>query len=141
MSARHSFDARTIGLSVAVGGVVVLLTMAFDLLVDIVHPHGFWIFLLDDVLMGVVCAVIVLLYEQRRRRELAARLNVVAELNHRVRNALQVIQYSAHATQEKQHIAVIGESVARIEAALREILEGRRPKGSSDQEGPPGAQA
>lgn len=141
MSARTGIDARTIGLSATVGVLVVLLTMAFDLMVDVFHPHGFWIFLVDDVLMGVVCAVIVLLYEQRRRRELAAKLNVVAEMNHRVRNALQVIQYSAHATQEKQHIAIIGESVSRIEAALREILEGRRPKGSSDQEGSPGAQA
>ena len=140
MRAPIRVDPRTVGLSVAVGGVVVLLTMGFDLLVDILHPHGFWIFLLDDVLMGVVCAVIVLLYEQRRRRELAAKLNVIAEMNHRVRNALEVIQYSAYATQEKQHIATIGESVARIEAALREILEGRRPKSPPDPKRPPGAQ-
>ena len=140
MSARTRLDPRTVGLSVAVGGLVVLLTMGFDLLVDIFHPHGFWVFLVDDVLMGVVCAVIVLLYEQRRRRELAAKLNVIAEMNHRVRNALEVIQYSAYATQEKQHIATIGESVSKIEAALREILEGRRPKGPPKQERAPGAQ-
>ncbi len=121
-------DRRSIALSVAVGVIVVLLTMAFDLLVDVFHPHGFWIFLVDDVLMGVVCAVIVLLYEQRRRRELAAKLAVIAEMNHRVRNALEVIQYSAYATHEKQHIAMIGESIAKIEAALNEILERRRPE-------------
>lgn len=121
-------DRHAIALSASVGVIVVLLTMAFDFAIDLFHPHGFLVFLVDDVLMGVVCAVIVLLYEQRRRGELAAKLSVIAEMNHRVRNALEVIQYSAYATHEKQHIAIIGESVAKIEAALNEILEPRKSK-------------
>lgn len=135
-----SLDRRTIAFSAAVGAVVVLLTMAFDLVLDLMHPHGFWLVLLDDVLMGIVCAVIVLLYEQRRRRELAAKLNVIAEMNHRVRNQLEVIQYSAYATREKEHMAIIGESVSRIEAALREILEGRRAKEPASKARGPGEQ-
>ncbi len=136
----NAIDKRTIAFSAAVGALVVLLTMGFDLVVDLLHPHGFWLYLLDDVLMGIVCGVIVLLYEQRRRRELAAKLNVIAELNHRVRNALEVIQYSAYATREEQHIATIGESVSQIEAALSEILEGRRTKRPATPDRGPGAQ-
>ena len=124
----RALDRRSIALSVAVGGVVVLLTLAFDLLIDLLHPHGLWFLLLNDVAIGIVCAVIVLLYEQRRRRELAAKLNVIAEMNHRVRNELEVIQYSAYTTKEKEHMQIIGESVSKIETALTEILEGRRKK-------------
>ncbi len=121
---RSGINARTIALSVAVGIMVVLLSALLDAIVDHYHPHGFWLFLLDDVVMGLTCAVIVLLYEQRRRRELAAKLSVIAEMNHRVRNQLEVIQYSAYAANGKENVAMIGESVSKIEAALSEILEG-----------------
>jgi hypothetical protein len=121
-------DRRTIARSAAVGGIVVFLTLLFDLMVDLLHPHGLWYLLLNDVLIGIVCALIVLVYEQRRRRELAAKLNVIAEMNHRVRNQLEIIQYSAYTTKEKEHMAMIGESVSKIEAALIDILEVGRKK-------------
>ena len=121
-------DRRSIARSAAAGAIVVFLTMAFDAMVDPHHPHGLWFLLFNDVLIGIAVAIIVLVYEQRRRRELAAKLNVIAELNHRIRNQLEVIQYSAYTTKEKEHIAMIAESVSKIEAALAEILEGRREK-------------
>ncbi len=123
---RRVINVRTIAISIAVGIIVVLLSAVLDFVVDRYHPHGFWLFLLDDVVMGLICALIVLLYEQRRRRELAAKLGVIAELNHRIRNQLEVIQYSAYTTKEKEHIAMIAESVSNIESALSEILEGRQ---------------
>ncbi len=113
--------------SATAGATMAFLTMAYDMMVDPRHPHSLWFFLFSDVLIGIAVAIIVLVYEQRRRRELAAKLAVIAEMNHRVRNALEVIQYSAYATHEKQHIAMIGESVAKIETALNEILPSRKP--------------
>lgn len=121
-------DRRSIARSAGAGAIMVFLTMAFDLMVDPRHPHGLWFLLFNDVLIGIAVAIIVLIYEQRRRRDLAAKLSVIAEMNHRVRNELEVIQYSAYTTKEKQHMEIIGESVSRIEAALTDILESRRKK-------------
>ncbi len=121
-------DRLSVARSAAAGAIVVFLTMAFDVMIDPRHPHGLWFLLFNDILIGIAVAIIVLVYEQRRRRELAAKLTVIAELNHRIRNELEVIHYSAYATKEKEHIAMIAESVSKIEAALAEILEGRKPK-------------
>jgi hypothetical protein len=121
-------DRRSIARSAAAGAIMVFLTMAFDVMVDPGHPHGLWFLLFNDVLIGIAVAIIVLIYEQRRRRELAAKLTVIAELNHRIRNQLEIIQYSAYTTKEREHIAMIAESVSNIETSLSEILEGRRQK-------------
>ena len=75
----------------------------------------------DDLLGGVIVAMISLLDERRRRRYLASRLRVIALMNHHVRNALQAIKYAHHTDQQ---VRLIDESVARIEWALREVLPG-----------------
>ena len=63
---------------------------------------------------------------QRERREnIAERLKMIGDLNHHVRNALESIQLSAYSTQDQEIIASIGDSVQRIEWALREIVPER----------------
>src|SRR5688572_29307081 len=59
-----------------------------------------------------------------RRENVATRLKTVADMNHHIRNALQSIQLSAYSTQDQQAINAIGEAVARIQWALREVLPG-----------------
>jgi len=105
---------------------VFVITSMSDVILEYKHPASFWPFLIDDVVMSALSGFLVWFYERRRSRELARKLYVVAEMNHRVRNELEIIQYSAYSTKEKQHIATISESVARIETALRDILERRR---------------
>lgn len=73
----------------------------------------------DDLLGAVIVGLIIFLDDRRRSRYLASRLQVIALMNHHVRNALQTIKY-AHLTE--QQVRLIDESVARIEWALREIL-------------------
>lgn len=58
----------------------------------------------------------------RTRQRTLARLQVIAELNHHVRNALEVISLSAYITGDEEAIRRIMEGVNRIEWALREIL-------------------
>lgn len=58
----------------------------------------------------------------RARQRTLARVQVVAELNHHVRNALEVISLSAYITHDEQAIRRIMEGVNRIDWALREIL-------------------
>jgi hypothetical protein len=59
--------------------------------------------------------------ERERRKSMTARLKMIGDLNHHVRNALQSIQLSAYSTQDQEIIASVGDSVQRIEWALREI--------------------
>ncbi|MGZ4838348.1 MAG: hypothetical protein ACXVZR_07330 [Terriglobales bacterium] len=79
----------------------------------------------SDTLAAVIAGALVfrlLQYERDRRRRLRQRLEVIAEMNHHVRNALQVISLSTYSSADQQHLAAIKESVNRIQWALREIL-------------------
>jgi hypothetical protein len=59
---------------------------------------------------------------RERRKTVSERLKMIGELNHHVRNALQSIQLSAYSTHDQEIIASVGDSVQRIEWALREIV-------------------
>src|SRR3954469_18353043 len=59
---------------------------------------------------------------RERRNNIAQRLKMIGDLNHHVRNALQSIQLSAYSTHDQEIIASVGDSVQRIEGALREIV-------------------
>ncbi len=80
-----------------------------------------------------------------RRRAIVQRLAAIAEINHHIRNALDLIQLSAQTTADKRAITVIQEGVDRIEWTLREVLGPAGPlKGewsdkSPTQLSPPGA--
>jgi hypothetical protein len=60
------------------------------------------------------------------RQQALARLQVIAALNHHVRNALEVISLSAYITHDEEAIRRITEGVNRIDWALREILPRER---------------
>ena len=62
----------------------------------------------------------------KARQHALARLQVIAELNHHVRNALEVISLSAYITHDEEAIRRIMEGVNRIDWALREILPQER---------------
>jgi hypothetical protein len=50
------------------------------------------------------------------------RLQIVAEMNHHIRNALQVINYVSLAQTHAESVELIRDSAERIEWALREVL-------------------
>lgn len=79
----------------------------------------------DDAMGAVIAGAIFYLYEQRRARLLRERLNMIALMNHHVRNALQSIAFLAFETDRKKQTDIIKESVERIDWALREILPGK----------------
>ncbi len=79
----------------------------------------------SDFVAGLVAGVLVfrlLQYERERRRQLRQRLELIAEMNHHVRNALQVISLSAYSYADQQQLAAVKDSVNRIQWALKEIL-------------------
>lgn len=59
--------------------------------------------------------------QQQRREYVRHKVEVIADMNHHVRNALQVISLTTHGN-DKDEIGVIRESVNRIQWALRELL-------------------
>jgi signal transduction histidine kinase len=76
----------------------------------------------------VSCLIAKLANINRRQQRLTmARMQVIAEMNHHIRNALTSISLSAHVTENQQLIRVISEGVERIDWALREILPREAP--------------
>ena len=63
-------------------------------------------------------------YERLRRNLIRNRLRTIAEMNHHIRNSLQVITYANTAQKNAESVKMIRSSVERIEWALREVLPG-----------------
>jgi hypothetical protein len=59
---------------------------------------------------------------QQRRRKVNDDVRIVRELNHHVRNALQIIQYASRLPEERRQVEIIDESVARIDTTLKELF-------------------
>jgi hypothetical protein len=87
---------------------------------------------IDDLLLGLVAAALVFLIQRQQDRELRRQRQsaaVIEQMNHHIRNALQVIVARASLDHEaKPELQQINEAVARIDWALREIL----PSSASD---------
>ena len=84
------------------------------------------ILLASNALTGIVAGFLFfsLTNNERQRRKLVReRLHTIAEMNHHIRNSLQVITY-ATAADTDQSVELIRDSVERIEWALREVLPG-----------------
>jgi hypothetical protein len=84
---------------------------------------------LDDMILGVLAGLLVFAYEQKRHNAMLKRIQVIADMNHHVRNALQAITLSRYA-ENSQQIQVIDESAKRIQWALRELLPQTHEEGS-----------
>jgi hypothetical protein len=63
-------------------------------------------------------------YERLRRKLVRERLRTIGEMNHHIRNTLQVITYASASKSPTGSVEMIRSSVERIEWALREVLPG-----------------
>jgi hypothetical protein len=122
----------TWGVAVLVTVTVGVLAYLSDLLLLSYHPQPLFP-ILDAIVLGVLTGGIAWVYQRRQNLYLAQRLQVIADMNHHVRNGLQVIEYSAHMTKNKEHIQHIEESLSRIDWALREVLTGKQLRGTSER--------
>jgi hypothetical protein len=66
--------------------------------------------------------------QQHRRHLVQARLEVIADMNHHIRNALQVLSYGTATHGKKTETEMMRDSIERIEWALREVLPGYLPE-------------
>lgn len=93
-----------------------------------------------DLAVALLCGGLLarVIYDSRKRAQLVQqRLRIVAEMNHHIRNALEQIEFTAHAEHRREATESIDLAVSRIEWALREILprefleergDGRKPR-------------
>jgi hypothetical protein len=85
----------------------------------------------SNVLTGLVVAGLFLELTrnvQNRRRLVQARLEVIADMNHHIRNALQVLSYASVTHGGEKETEMMRDSIDRIEWALREVLPGYLPE-------------
>jgi hypothetical protein len=88
-----------------------------------------YVMIVSNTLTGIVAGglfLYVVRQEEARRDRIRERMRTVADLNHHIRNALQVIKLCGRQTTasslDDRQLQLIKESADRIEWALREVL-------------------
>lgn len=116
---------------IAVCLVVILLVTAVGFGFDgLLRKEGFTridVLLASNGFTGIVAGLLFysLSNQERERRKLVQqRLRTIADMNHHIRNALQVITYATAAETHANSVELIRSSVERIQWALREVLPG-----------------
>lgn len=119
--------SRLIALCLLVIVLVWLVGFGFDRLLARDGVTRFDILLISNALTGIVAGFLfysLTNYERLRRNQMRDRLRTIAEMNHHIRNSLQVITYATAAQGNSESVEMIRSSVERIEWALREVLPG-----------------
>ncbi len=81
--------------------------------------------LFSNAITGAVAALFLAYRQQQHQRELELmeqRVQIVADMNHHIRNALQVIVYFAQNAKDRESAERLRDSIDRIQWALREVL-------------------
>jgi two-component sensor histidine kinase len=84
-----------------------------------------WRLVLDAGSVGLLVAAITyieIVAVQFRRKRIAEEMQVVAELNHQVRNALQTISYAVRLPEAENQVEMIEGCVRRIDRTLRQLF-------------------
>jgi hypothetical protein len=114
------------GLAVAVGSV------GLDhLLLDYTRLLPNAAIFLSDLLLGIVAGALlyhVIVVSVAERRSVAERLDSIAEMNHHIRNALQIIKFNAQPGADERRMAEMQEAMDRIHWTLVEILPRVEPE-------------
>jgi len=126
-SDRKWSDSSSYDVVVATAIALVVIVASVATLSVLDPPHAWYgrQILLPGLVPGLLAGLFAfsVLRHARQMRFLAERhLKVIADMNHHIRNALEVIRLSAFQTKDHEHIAQVNEATARVEWALREIL-------------------
>ena len=83
--------------------------------------------IVSNALTGCVAGILLMQIvrrERERRAIIRERLQIVSEMNHHIRNALQVISFIVAKEQDQKTVEMVRTSVDRIQWALKEVLPG-----------------
>ena len=127
MNLRRDTKRRLITVSVVVFVLVSLIGYALDRYLVRDGINRLQILMVSNALTGIVAGLLfytLAFNERMRRAQIHHRLSTIAEMNHHIRNALQVITYATATGKDSESMELIQSSVDRIEWALREVLPG-----------------
>lgn len=114
------------------GALACFLGLALDYF--LIHQERFRPFtasLILNVAFGIVAAVLVhrlLAHEREKHQRVLQRLAVIDEMNHHIRNALQVIAFNTATSSTGREVTEITQAVDRIQWSLCEILPRVEPE-------------
>src|SRR5512146_2028920 len=114
--ARRRAARRPWLMAILFGLLMFLCSLALDVLFLYQHESTGLTVTVSDALAGLVAGVLawrLLRFEAERRSRMEERLVVISDMNHHIRNALQVISYSAQGSRSQQELAGIMDSVDR----------------------------
>ncbi len=115
--------------------VVGVIGVGFDRLLLTEGVKRLDILVLSNGLTGIAAGLLyfqITRIERERQAVTQARLRTIAEMNHHIRNALQVISYAGVTQDRDASVELIRSSVERIEWALREVLTGHITSGPDE---------
>ena len=123
-SSRFS-EYRIASFSILIAGAVALVGVSFDRLLLAEGVSRLDVRVLSNCLTGIVTGAFFYVFarkQQELHKLLHGRMEIIAEINHHIRNALQVISYYAYREADQRVVQMIRDSVNRIDWALREVL-------------------
>jgi phage terminase large subunit len=129
----HASRLQLVLASILLAILVWVVDTALDSLMIHFHSSRRELLFLSRAVTAVLagCMMLWVLFIQRSRQiETEQRMEVIGEMNHHVRNALQVISYWGVQERDRQQLRFIHEAVDRIEWALRDVL----PRGVADEQ-------
>jgi len=114
--------AKLVVASVLAGVVVLAISVVLDFLLLVGHESTRTLVELSDLFAATLIATLFFIYGRIRQQQLLQRMQIIAEMNHHIRNALQVIASSSYMGDRDKELAVLRDAVKRVDWALREIL-------------------
>lgn len=120
-----SLRSRAIVILVAIA--VAVAGLAFDRLLIKEGVPRWDLMAISNSLTGIVAGALfwkARRLERQRREFVQARLHTISEMNHHIRNALQVISFYSYREQDADTLNMLRKAVYRIEWALKEVLPG-----------------
>jgi len=72
--------------------------------------------------IAALLSLVALRYYHARQRDVVRRMQIIADANHHVRNALYTITLSVHVRNDPELTTITQSAVERIEWVLREVL-------------------
>lgn len=104
---------------------VALVGIGFDRLLVREGVSRYDLLAISNLLTGIVAGGLFLQARRRdieRRKFIRERLRTISEMNHHIRNALQVISLYSYKQHDEKTMKDLGHAVNRIEWALSEVL-------------------
>ncbi|HKT49455.1 MAG TPA: hypothetical protein VJV96_04130 [Candidatus Angelobacter sp.] len=106
-------------------GVISAVGLGFDSLLLQEGVPRIGVLLLSNILTGLVAGFLFLqnkIQAHEKQKLLEERLQKVAEMNHHIRNALQVMVFYRHQINDPEAGSLLQKSIERIEWTLEEVL-------------------